>query len=32
MVKTLAELWAGRAKDLPLATPYDALILASIVE
>ncbi len=32
MVKTLAELWAGRAKDLPLTTPYDALILASIVE
>ena len=32
MVKTLADLWAGRAQDLPLATPYDALILASIVE
>lgn len=32
MVKTLAELWAARAPDLPLATPYDALILASIVE
>ena len=32
MVKTLAELWATRAADLPLATPYDALILASIVE
>jgi UPF0755 protein len=32
MVKTLAELWAGRAKDLPLTTPYEALILASIVE
>ncbi|TAL88264.1 MAG: endolytic transglycosylase MltG [Rhodanobacter sp.] len=32
MVKTLAALWPGRAKDLPLATPYDALILASIVE
>lgn len=32
MVKTLGELWAGRASDLPLATPYDALILASIVE
>ena len=32
MVKTLASLWAGRAPDLPLATPYDALILASIVE
>jgi UPF0755 protein len=32
MVKTLAGLWAGRAKDLPLTTPYEALILASIVE
>ncbi|HUH55021.1 MAG TPA: endolytic transglycosylase MltG [Rhodanobacter sp.] len=32
MVKTLASLWAARAPDLPLATPYDALILASIVE
>jgi len=32
MVKTLDTLWASRAKDLPLATPYDALILASIVE
>ncbi|WP_426689162.1 endolytic transglycosylase MltG [Rhodanobacter ginsengiterrae] len=32
MVKTLDELWPSRAPDLPLATPYDALILASIVE
>jgi UPF0755 protein len=32
MDKTLAELWAGRAPDLPLETPEQALILASIVE
>jgi UPF0755 protein len=32
MAKTLDELWPQRDKDLPLATPYDALILASIVE
>ena len=32
MAKTLDALWPGRDKDLPLATPYDALILASIVE
>ncbi|TPG50915.1 endolytic transglycosylase MltG [Rhodanobacter glycinis] len=32
MVKTLAALWSTRAADLPLGTPYDALILASIVE
>ena len=28
----LAAGWAARAPELPLATPYDALILASIVE
>ncbi|WP_130620527.1 endolytic transglycosylase MltG [Dyella amyloliquefaciens] len=32
MAKMLDALWAQRDKDLPLATPYDALILASIVE
>ncbi|BFI96416.1 MAG: endolytic transglycosylase MltG [Rhodanobacter sp.] len=32
MTKTLDELWPQRDKGLPLATPYDALILASIVE
>jgi UPF0755 protein len=30
--KVLAEEWANRAEDLPFATPYEALILASIVE
>lgn len=28
----VVKLWAGRAKDLPLATPLDAIVLASIVE
>jgi UPF0755 protein len=28
----MAELWPKRAKDLPLATPQEAIILASIVE
>ena len=32
MVRTLAELWPGRDKGLPLASPYESLILASIVE
>jgi UPF0755 protein len=32
MAKTLDALWAQRDQNLPLATPYDALILASIVE
>ena len=32
MTRTLAELWPGRDANLPLASPYDALILASIVE
>jgi len=30
--KLLATAWAGRDPDLPLQTPYQALILASIVE
>ena len=28
----LAELWPGRAKDLPISTPEEAVILASVVE
>jgi len=32
MAKLLDTLWAQRDKNVPLATPYDALILASIVE
>jgi UPF0755 protein len=32
MERVLAQEWAGRAQDIPLETPYQALILASIVE
>lgn len=32
MQRHLADQWQGRADGLPLATPYEALILASIVE
>jgi UPF0755 protein len=32
MTKTLDEVWATRAPDLPVTTPYEALILASIIE
>ena len=32
MHERLAAAWAKRAPDLPLATPYEALILASIIE
>lgn len=32
MEKRLNQSWLGRDKDLPLSTPYQALILASIVE
>jgi UPF0755 protein len=32
MQKRLSKEWEGRARDLPLKSPYEALILASIVE
>lgn len=32
MDETLAELWLGRQEGLPIETPYEALILASIVQ
>lgn len=32
MTETLAELWQKRAADLPIKTPEEAVILASIVE
>lgn len=32
MQKRLGDAWASRAPDLPLATPYEALTLASVVE
>ena len=32
MADTLAELWAGRDPNLPLRTPEEAVVLASIVE
>jgi UPF0755 protein len=32
MQKRLNKEWEGRARDLPLKSPYEALILASIVE
>lgn len=32
MKKVLEEEWGQRAKELPISTPYEALVLASIVE
>jgi len=32
MERALTETWAARADDLPLESPYEALILASIIE
>jgi len=32
MQDALAEEWQAKAEDLPIATPYEALILASIIE
>lgn len=32
MASTLEQVWAERADDLPIKTPYEALILASIIE
>lgn len=32
MIRTLEEAWEMRVDDLPITTPYEALILASIIE